>query len=395
MQAVFDYNHRYARQYLKDFRAYFNNPSLTVSQLNAILKTFWERKGWRYFDDGKGGLLYFRNDIEQVLGQRSYYLPQFQQGVFGQWQKNKIKKDWEKEPPIDYSSPEEDMDYVSQKMIDETIDKTVSSGSYIFCKNENGEWCILAGKRGSTAPSEPNKYNIPVGMKDTPQEDSVECAARECYEETGLRLSINLFKHVGYDEWAPGQVGNNFLVTLPNTTENYTIGNGDGENDKFIWIPMSQINKFQWAYGMNRIIVDIYNKHMKKNIYITESQLKYILKAEKDAINENGVMKVKYAVEPNKVKVVKKFLDDNFTKAGLAHIGEDGYPATLPFVVMNGTDGIPARKMYDKQLFELLLDKYGKLYAEMDRTKRFLQQIMKDWYYDKISKEGLLSVNQY
>ena len=62
-----------------------------------------------------------------------------------------------------------------------------SSCSYIFCKNEENVWCILGGKRGSSSFSGKNLYNPPMGMKEY-GENAVQCAVRECMEETGLSL---------------------------------------------------------------------------------------------------------------------------------------------------------------------------------------------------------------
>lgn len=128
----------------------------------------------------------------------------------------------------------------------------------------------------------------------------------------------------------------------------------------------------------------------KKHIAIlTESQFKnYVLFLKEE-------QEMKYPVDTEKVGIVKKYLDENFIKGGIPCMGEDGYPITLPIVAMKGTDGNPIKNMSDKQLFALLLDKFGKIYSDVKQTKRFLRQIMKDWYYGKISKENLLSVNQY
>jgi hypothetical protein len=116
----------------------------------------------------------------------------------------------------------------------------------------------------------------------------------------------------------------------------------------------------------------------------TEEQIDYV-------INEG----VKYPVDTDKVKIVSKYLDDNFLRAGMPIFGEDGYPATMPIVVMKGTDGLPAKKMTDKQLFELLKDKFQKIYSDTRKVEKFIQQVMKDWYYKKITKQGMLSVNSF
>lgn len=125
-------------------------------------------------------------------------------------------------------------------------------------------------------------------------------------------------------------------------------------------------------------------ENKKRTIIITESQFDYI----KSKLDE-GIGITKYSVEPDKVKIVKKYLDNNFIKGGIACMGEDGYPTTTPIVAIKGTDGQPMRNMTDKQLFALLLDKFGKVYSDVKQTKKFLQLVMKHWYYDEISREGL------
>lgn len=125
-------------------------------------------------------------------------------------------------------------------------------------------------------------------------------------------------------------------------------------------------------------------KKMKKKIFVTEEQMKYI----KGNVNE-----AKFPVDPNKVLVIKKFLDDNFQKGGIASIGEDGYPTTISIVALKGTDGSLLKNMDDKQLFYMLQDKFQHIYDETFKRDRLLKQIIKDWYKDKISKNGLLTVN--
>ena len=100
-------------------------------------------------------------------------------------------------------------------------------------------------------------------------------------------------------------------------------------------------------------------------------------------------------VEPQKVLVVKKFLDDNFVRAAIPTVGEDGYSKTLLIVGMKGTDGQVNRNMYAQQLFDLLQDKFKNIYLDKQKRDNFLKRVMKDWYDKKITKDGLLSVNVY
>ena len=100
-------------------------------------------------------------------------------------------------------------------------------------------------------------------------------------------------------------------------------------------------------------------------------------------------------VEPQKVLVVKKFLDDNFVRAAVPTIGNDGYSKTLLIVGMKGTDGKVIRNMYAQQLFDLLQDKFKNIYLDKQKRDNFLKRVMKDWYDKKITKDGLLSANIY
>jgi hypothetical protein len=100
-------------------------------------------------------------------------------------------------------------------------------------------------------------------------------------------------------------------------------------------------------------------------------------------------------VEPQKVLVVKKFLDDNFVRAAVPTIGNDGYSKTLLIIGMKGSDGKVIRNMYAQQLFDLLQDKFKNIYLDKQKRDNFLKRVMKDWYDKKITKNGLLSVNTF
>lgn len=136
-----------------------------------------------------------------------------------------------------------------------------SACSYIYCQDDNGEWCILAARRGSSSPSEKNKYNPPMGMKED-YEDVVDCAVRECEEETGLSLPKDEFDYINSEMWGKGKMGANFLVILDGTTSDYKPGRGDGENERFSWIPMSEIGNLDWAYQTGYVAMEFFKKYV-------------------------------------------------------------------------------------------------------------------------------------
>lgn len=126
---------------------------------------------------------------------------------------------------------------------------------------------------------------------------------------------------------------------------------------------------------------------MKKprSIYITESQYKDLKKKLLES----------YFVEPAKVKLVQKFLDDNFVKGALPSIGEDGYAKPLWIVAMKVPFSDKPKNMTATQAFYLLQDKFNKIYSDPKQRDSFLKKVLVDWYNGKISKFGLLSKNNY
>ena len=108
----------------------------------------------------------------------------------------------------------------------------------------------------------------------------------------------------------------------------------------------------------------------KKNIFITEKQAKQL---EEKLLEENS----KYPVNPNKVRVVSNYLDDNFTRGGISTFSEDGYPKTICIVGMKGTDGNVAKNLDAKQLFYLLQDKFKNIYLYKSIIYIFIKQIIK------------------
>lgn len=145
----------------------------------------------------------------------------------------------------------------SKQLTEAKNEMIVSAANYIFCEDENGELNILIGKRGSTAPQGANQWNVPMGMKE-PNEEIIDTACRETFEETGLRIPKDTMEYIGNSSYGDGvRCGANFVTNLEGTTNQYQTGNGDGENSRFIWIPVSEIDNFTFAFGLDKTIKNI------------------------------------------------------------------------------------------------------------------------------------------
>lgn len=102
------------------------------------------------------------------------------------------------------------------------------------------------------------------------------------------------------------------------------------------------------------------------------------------------------AFYPNvdKVLFIKDYIDKNFKKQSLDDIDTNGYPCSTPSVVMISKSGQPMKTMEMKEFLLFLDDKFHNMISDESDRKKFLKQVITDWYNNKISKNGLLSVNR-
>lgn len=123
---------------------------------------------------------------------------------------------------------------------------------------------------------------------------------------------------------------------------------------------------------------------MSKKIIITESQEQQLL--------EYMICEKTFPIDTTKVLVVKDYLDKHFKKGKLSKFGNDGFPVDEPVVGMKGGDGEVVKNLTARQLLDILEEFSKSLFTNTIEQEKFLIQVMKDWYYNRISKEGLLSV---
>jgi hypothetical protein len=128
---------------------------------------------------------------------------------------------------------------------------------------------------------------------------------------------------------------------------------------------------------------------MSKKIIINEEQAAIIVKSEIPAIFAGP----RYTINPDKVMIVKRYLDSNFKRGKMEEIGEDGFPKITPIIAMLSSTGQVLKNLLFDQCKELLIDKYKKMFVNDDERDKFLGQVMKDWYDNKIGLYGSLSVN--
>lgn len=143
------------------------------------------------------------------------------------------------------------------------ISPSVVAVSVVFINDyDNRVRYVLANKRGSGAGECKHMWSLASGFLEF-NEEVKDCAVRELYEETGLKLNKNQLDFIEYiDLPDKGQVSFRFLANLDMRTTDLTglgpdsksRGGEDGEVEDVELIPLLDIDKYEWAFNHKNII---------------------------------------------------------------------------------------------------------------------------------------------
>ena len=146
--------------------------------------------------------------------------------------------------------------------------RSVACAGFIYCKDNLGNWCILAEKRGPGAPNYQGLWCCVCGFLDF-NENGQECVARETHEETGVVIAPEKFKfhNIHFDTKNEQNVTLEYVyVEREKLISDYPLSNKYNEKDEtsaIQWIPLKDIEDKVWAFGHESLI-------RKLSIYITE-----------------------------------------------------------------------------------------------------------------------------
>lgn len=100
-----------------------------------------------------------------------------------------------------------------------------------------------------------------------------------------------------------------------------------------------------------------------------------------------------YCISPEKVNIVKKYLDSGFGKGTFELVGPKGYPQMVKIVSMKDSGGNVLKNMLMDEMEDLLIDKFQNMFSDHTERSLFMKQVLKDWFDNKIGVFGTLSVN--
>lgn len=150
--------------------------------------------------------------------------------------------------------------------------ETYWSGRYtavsgIITANVNGEFYVLANKRGEGCPDYAGYWNMPCGFLER-NETAEEGVAREVLEECGVNLDPKIFR-LDSVETEPAFCNNGnvtlryyatlFLDKLPE------FGDTSGEENEVTdikWIPLKDFRKYKWAFNHYDIVKNLYKESL-------------------------------------------------------------------------------------------------------------------------------------
>lgn len=140
--------------------------------------------------------------------------------------------------------------------------RAVAVSLFLFAKDINGNLFVLANKRGKGCPDFNGYWNCVCGYLDF-NRNSIDQCMTELKEETGLiidRNLINIWKVISNSNENKQNVSIRHIGLL----ENYDINNckfdlSNMEKDEVEdvkWIPINEIENYEWAFNHLNIIKD-------------------------------------------------------------------------------------------------------------------------------------------
>jgi hypothetical protein len=98
----------------------------------------------------------------------------------------------------------------------------------------------------------------------------------------------------------------------------------------------------------------------------------------------------------DKVVLVKKFLDGNFMRGSIEKTADDGTMKRTGIFIQLDDKHMPTKSMMSAtSVFDMIQDKFKKILPNKNKRNKFLIRLIKDWYNNKITKDGVLSTYDF
>ncbi len=148
--------------------------------------------------------------------------------------------------------------------------RSMAVAVFIFCKDKDGEWNILASERGSGTPDFQGYWNCVCGYVERDTTIAENCV-KEVHEELGIYISENDLEFLGFED-SPTANHQNVtfrysVIYTDRTTDDFLFShqwNESNEVGDIKWIPVKEIDQYKWAFGHEKRIKEIFRKKIAK-----------------------------------------------------------------------------------------------------------------------------------
>lgn len=152
--------------------------------------------------------------------------------------------------------------------------RSMATAIFVFCKDADGDWCVLASERGAEAADFKGMWNCPCGYLDY-DETTRECAVRECFEETGVSIDPSQLTFINYEDDPVTANRQNVTfrfgawITDKVTTDfEFSKKNNEGEEvGEIKWVKVNDIDNYEWAFNHKTRINEIFLYFIDKYEY--------------------------------------------------------------------------------------------------------------------------------
>ena len=142
--------------------------------------------------------------------------------------------------------------------------RSMATALFAFCKDEDGDWCVLASERGLEAADFRGMWNCPCGYLDY-DETTKECAVRECFEETGVQIPIDSLVFINYEDDPVTANRQNVTFRFGAKIEDHITTdfkfskekNEGAEVGEIKWVKIKDIDNYEWAFNHKTRIEEI------------------------------------------------------------------------------------------------------------------------------------------
>ena len=142
--------------------------------------------------------------------------------------------------------------------------RSMAVAVFMYCKDKDGNWCILASERGKGAADFRGLWNCVCGYveRDT---TLVENCIKEVHEEVGVDIKEDDLVLVGIED-SPSANRQNVtfryaVVFNGKSVDEFEFSHEWNEADEvgdIKWIPLKDIDQYSWAFGHDKRIKEIF-----------------------------------------------------------------------------------------------------------------------------------------